>query len=93
MLFPLDVGGGRCDRDAALPFQLHVVHGRADAVFPLDVVDGMDPLGVEQNPLGERGLARVDVGRDADVSDLVNVATHDQCPKPVALLDQEDSPP
>ena len=70
-----------------------MIHGRADAVFALDVVDGMDSLGVEQDPLGEGGLARVDVGRDPDVSDLVDVATHDQCPKLGALLDQEDSPP
>ena len=70
VVFPLDVGGGRRDRNAALPFQIHVIHGGADAILALDVVDGVDPLGVEQDPLGERGLARVDVGRDPDVPDL-----------------------
>ena len=76
------------DGDAALPLQFHVVHGRADAVLALDLVDGVDPLGVEQDPLGQRGLARVDVGRDPDVSDLVDIATHDLCPEPGALLER-----
>ena len=73
---PLHIGGGGGDGDAALPLQLHVVHGRADAVLALDVVDRVDLLGVEQDPLGERGLARVDVGRDPDVADLLDVADH-----------------
>jgi len=73
VVLPLDVGRRRSDRDPALAFELHVVHGRADPVLTLDVVDRMDPLGVEQDPLGQRRLARVDVGRDLDVSDAVDV--------------------
>ena len=41
-----------------------------DAVLALDLVDRVDPLGVEEDALGQRGLARVDVGADADVADF-----------------------
>ena len=70
--FPLDRGGGAGDRDAALLLQLHVVHGRAVAAA-LDLLDPVDAAGVEQDPLAERGLARVDVGGDADVAQFFQV--------------------
>lgn len=55
------------------PLQLHGIHGCADAVLALDFVNGMwDALGVIENPLGQRGLARVDVGADPDVPDFLN---------------------
>ena len=47
--------------------ELHVVHRRA---FALDLLDRVDRAGVVEDPLGERGLARVDVGRDPDVADV-----------------------
>ena len=40
---------------------------------PLDLLDLVDAAGVEQDPLAERGLARVDVGRDADVANFAKV--------------------
>jgi hypothetical protein len=40
----------------------------AAALAVVDLADAMDPSGVEQDPLGQRGLARVDVGRDAEVA-------------------------
>ena len=52
--------------------QVHVVHGGAVAAAA-DVLDLVDAAGVEQDPLAERGLARVDVGRDADVAKLFKV--------------------
>ena len=58
--------GGR-DRDAALLLLRHPVHRRGAFVHLADlVVDA----GVEQDPLGRGGLARVDVGHDPDVADL-----------------------
>ena len=70
LVAPLDRGRGRGDRDPPLLLQLHVVHHRA---FALDLLDHVDPAGVVQDPLGERGLARVDVGRDPDVADVAKV--------------------
>ena len=80
MVLPFAEGGRRGNGDAALLFQLHGIHGRADAVLALDFVNGMDALGVVENPLGQRGLARVDVGADPDVSGFLNVVFHDAFP-------------
>ncbi len=70
VIFPLDGGGRRGDRDALLALELHVVHHRA---FTLDLLDHVGAAGVEQDALGQRGLARVDVGRDADVAYVAKV--------------------
>src|SRR5207248_7856799 len=67
------VGGGRLDGDALLALQLHRVHLGADLVLPLHLVDLVDPPGVIEDALGQGRLARVDVGRDADVADEVDV--------------------
>ena len=57
-------GRGRGDRDAALLLLLHPVHRRGAVVHLADlVVDAR----VEQDALGRRRLAGVDVGRDTDV--------------------------
>ena len=61
--------GGR-DRDAALLLLLHPVHGGSAVV---DFTDLVADTGVEQDPLGGRRLARVDVGHDPDVADLGQV--------------------
>ena len=58
------------DRDAALFFELHRIHLRANAVFAFDVVNRVDPICVEENPLGESGFATVDVGGNTDVAKL-----------------------
>ena len=53
-----------------------------DAVLALDLVDGVDLLRVEEDPLGQRGLAGVDVGGDADVADAFDVVAHaDRVPR------------
>ena len=67
--------GGR-DRDAALLLLLHPVHRRRTVVRLTDLV--VDP-GVEQDPLGGRRLAGIDVSHDADVADLREVRQHIQC--------------
>src|SRR5512135_1343221 len=58
---------GRCrrgDGDAALALLFHPVHDGGTVVHLADL---MRDAGVEQDALGRRGLARVDVGRDTDV--------------------------
>ena len=67
MVFPLDLRGGAGDGDAALALEVHVVHRRAVAAS-LDFVDPVNASGVVQNPLAQGGLARVDVGGNADVA-------------------------
>ena len=67
--------GGR-DRDAALLLLLHPVHRRGAVVHLADlVVDAR----VEQDALGRRRLAGIDVRHDADVADLVEVGEHVLC--------------
>ena len=66
----------RGDGDASLLFQLHGVHGRADAVFALDVVDGVNPFCIEQYPLRQGGLPRVDMGADPDIPDIFQFVGH-----------------
>ena len=58
----------RRDRDAALLLLDHPVHGRGALV---DLADLVVAARVVQDPLGRRRLARVDVGHDPDVADLV----------------------
>ena len=47
-----------------------MVHHRA---FTLDLFDHVRAAGVVEHPLGKRGLARVDVGGDADVADVSQI--------------------
>ena len=68
VLAPLAERGGGLDRDALLTLQIHRVHLGADAVLAAHLVNRVDTAGVIKDALGERGLARVDVGRDADVA-------------------------
>ena len=68
---PHAVGRGGLDRDALLALEIHRVHLGADAVFAAHLVDLVDATRVEEDALGERRLARVDVRRDADVADAV----------------------
>ena len=58
--------GGRCrlDGDAALTFLIHEIGG-GGAI--MDFTDLMDLAGQLEDALGGRGLARVDVGENADV--------------------------
>ena len=59
---------GRGDGDATFLFLLHPVHdGRAF----MDLTHLVGASRVVENPLGRRGLARVDVGHDPDVANLV----------------------
>ena len=64
---PLALGGGGGDGDAALLLLLHPVH---DGGALVDLTDLVGDAGVEQDPLGRRRLAGIDVRHDADVADL-----------------------
>ena len=61
---------GRRDRDAALLLLLHPVHRGAAVV---DFTDLVVDAGVEQDALGRRRLAGIDVRHDADVADASQV--------------------
>jgi hypothetical protein len=63
--FPGAGDGGRGDRDAALALLLHPVGDRGAVVDLAHLVDGAR---VKEDALGRGRLARVDVGRDADVA-------------------------
>src|ERR1022692_2682359 len=65
---PPDAGRrGRRDGDAALLLLLHPVHGGRAL---MNLTDLVVDAGVEQNPLGCGGFARVDMRHDPDVADL-----------------------
>ena len=71
---PAEAHGCGVDRDPAfLLLGIEVGDGR-----PLvDVAEAVARLGVKEHPLGERGLAGVDVGDDADVADAGQLPAHD----------------
>ncbi|MBV6497109.1 MAG: hypothetical protein JFAIHJKO_02245 [Pyrinomonadaceae bacterium] len=60
-------GRGR-DRDAAFLFLLHPVHRRGTFV---NLADLMGNTGIKKDTFGRRGLARINVGHDPDVSEFV----------------------
>src|SRR4029077_2175965 len=64
VVVPVAGGGGGGDGDATLLLLLHPVHDRGAFVDLADLV--RDPR-IEEDPLGGRGLARIDVRHDADV--------------------------
>src|SRR5205085_1607030 len=68
VLAPLERRRGGGDRDAALALLLHPVHLGLTVV---DLAGLVDLSRVEQEALGDRRLARVDVRDDADVADQV----------------------
>ncbi|MNL03037.1 hypothetical protein D3C87_1235620 [compost metagenome] len=72
---PADRDGRAADGDAALLLlRLEVHAGRATA----HVADAMALAGIEQDAFGGGGLARVDVGNDADVADVSEFRVHDE---------------
>jgi len=76
VLVPEARDGGRGDRDATLLLLLHPVGGRGAIVRLADLVVGSR---VEQDALGRRRLAGIDVRHDADVADLREVGEHVLC--------------
>src|SRR5690606_22220049 len=76
VVVPEGGGSSRGNSDTPLLLLLHPVHRRRTLMGLTELV--VDP-GVEQDPLGGGGLTGVDVGHDADVSDLVEVCQHVTC--------------
>ena len=62
---PVRAHGRGADRDATLALQLHVVGGGRAVVHLAGTVDR---AGLVEQALGQRGLACVDVGDDAEVA-------------------------
>jgi hypothetical protein len=73
LVLPGAGGRGGLDGDAALLLILQEVHG-GGALMDLAHLVGL--AGVEKDALGDRGLAGVDVGADADVADVGEVGGH-----------------
>src|SRR5260370_36433020 len=80
VIAPVAGGGGGGDGDAALLLLLHPVHHGGAFV---DLADLVADAGVEKDALGGRGLARIDVRHDADVSAALEGkgAGHDSIPQ------------
>ena len=76
-----DAGG--VDGDAAL-LLFGVVVGVGRAL--IDLADAVLGAAVEQHPLGDRGLAGIDVGDDADVANGIEIATRLKDQKPIQRL-------
>ncbi len=66
VIAPLHGSSGTGDGDAPFLFQFHVVHGGATAV--VHFLHAVNAAGVVQDPLAQGGLARVDMGRYADIT-------------------------
>ena len=67
VLLPRNRRGRTGDCDAFLALQVHIIHGRAGAV-PFDFLHAVNAARVKEDPLAQGGLARVDMGRNADIS-------------------------
>src|SRR4029079_3975261 len=76
MIVPLAMSCRGLNGNAALALQVHGVHLCADAILPLHVMDYANPFCVEENPLGQRCLAGIDVGADSDVSYALWIPVH-----------------
>ena len=73
---PLAVGRGGRDRDAALLFLLHPVHGRRAVVHFTQLVR---TARIVEDSLGRRRLPGINVRHDADVTDLVEFSCSCHC--------------
>jgi hypothetical protein len=65
-------GGSGSDRDAALLFLGHPVHGGRSFVR---FADAVIPARIEQNPLGGRRLSGIDMRHDTDIPDSLKWVT------------------
>ena len=62
---------GRLNSDAFFAFQIHGIHRCTNSVLSADLVHVVDTAGIKQNTFGERRLARIYVGRDPNIADLL----------------------
>ena len=75
-IFPGKLHAGRVDRDAALGFLRIIVRGGGAHI---DGAGAVLRAAAEQHPLGDGGLAGIDVGDDADVPDAFEGYGHLCC--------------
>jgi len=67
VVVPFDLGGGGGDGDAAFALEVHEVHRRAVAA-PFDLLHAVDATAIVEHPLGQGGLPRIDMSRDANIA-------------------------
>ena len=60
-VFPFTVSGGRLNRDAFFPFEVHEVHGGTYTRFTFYLFNAMNLIGVEKNTLGKCCFSGVNV--------------------------------
>lgn len=73
VILPHRIGRRRLNRNPTLSFQLHRIHGGSHVVLALDFVHLLNAARIEQDALCQRRLATVDVGRNTDVSDSLQL--------------------
>jgi hypothetical protein len=76
IIFPLDLRRRGLYGDASFPFQFHVVHRRADAVFAADFVNGVNFVAEKQYAFRQGRFPRIDMRADSDVPHLRNIDAH-----------------
>lgn len=74
VVFPCGVGGSTLDGDSLFSLELHRVHLGSDIVLTTDLVNLVDTASVEQDTLGQGSLSRVNVGRDTNVTESLDLA-------------------
>ena len=78
---PLEIGRCGLNGDSALALKFHRVHRGSDTIFSSDLMNCVDSIGIEQDPLGEGRLTAVDVCTDADVAHQLNILAHSISPR------------
>ena len=58
---PFAICSSRSYCNSAFFFQLHGIHRGTNAILPFDIMNGMNPLGIEKNSFGQRRLTGIDM--------------------------------
>lgn len=66
---PLAVSSSRLNGDTLLSLEIHTVHLRTHSILTTDVVNFVDSSSVEEDSLGEGGLATVNMGGNTNISE------------------------
>jgi len=74
VVLPCGIGGSTLNGDSLFSLKLHRVHLGSDIVLATDLVNLVDTASVEQDTLGQGGLSRVDVSRDTNVTEFLDLA-------------------
>src|SRR5690606_38833495 len=71
MALPFDMGRGGRNRNSALLLEFHRVHGCANSVLAPHLVNRVNTITIEKDPLRQGSLTRVDMGADPDIAHLL----------------------